>query len=360
MHLHCNTMQLSCTVLSVTELDDSSVDWSVVESWLAAKGVAYGQVTAIKQIGGGTQNLMFRFRCGDARLVLRRGPRHPRPHTNDALRREARVLSALAGSGVPMPQLVAAEPDESVLGSAFYVMDPVDGFNASISLPPLYESNPEIRRAMGFHAVDALLALGAVDAERVGLGDLGRPDGFLERQVPQWLGTLDKYVALDGYPGHSLPNVDELADWLTQHRPPAFLPGIMHGDFHMANLMFRNDGPQVAAIVDWEMCTLGDPLLDLGWLLATWPQDGAITMSAGVTDLPTRTELVAHYAAAAQRSVVHAPWYAVMASFKLAIVLEGTHARACAGKAPKNTGDLLHAIAIGLLKNAMVFIGKGI
>jgi aminoglycoside phosphotransferase (APT) family kinase protein len=110
MHLHCNTMQSSCTVLTVTELVDSSVDWSVVESWLAAKGVAYGQVTAIEQIGGGTQNLMFRFRCGDAELVLRRGPRHPRPHTNDALRREARVLSALAGSGVPIPQLIADRP----------------------------------------------------------------------------------------------------------------------------------------------------------------------------------------------------------------------------------------------------------
>ncbi|PXX08897.1 aminoglycoside phosphotransferase (APT) family kinase protein [Mycolicibacterium moriokaense] len=360
MHLHCNTMHVSCTVPSVTVLVDSSVDWSVVESWLAAKSVAYGQVTAIEQIGGGTQNLMFRFRCGDAELVLRRGPRHPRPRTNDALRREARVLSAIAGSGVPIPQLIAAEPDESVLGSAFYVMDPVDGFNASVSLPPLHASNAEIRRAMGFHAVDALLALGAVDAEQVGLGDLGRPEGFLERQVPQWLSTLDKYEALDGYPGHSLPNIDELADWLTQYRPPTFLPGIMHGDFHMANLMFRNDGPQVAAIVDWEMCTLGDPLLDLGWLLATWPQDGAIGVSSNVSDLPTRTELIAHYAAAAQRSVEHAPWYAVMASFKLAIVLEGTNARAHAGKAPKDVGDLLHTIAIGLLNNATVFIEEGI
>jgi len=200
-----------------------------------------------------------------------------------------------------------------------------------------------------------------VDAEQVGLGDLGKPEGFLERQVPQWLGTLDKYATLAGYPGHDLPNIDELARWLTQHRPPSFLPGIMHGDFHLANLMFRNDGPKVAAIVDWEMCTLGDPLLDLGWLLATWPQDGAIALSgSGVSDLPTRAELIAHYAAAAQRSVEHASWYAVMASFKLAIVLEGTHARARAGKAPKSVGDMLHAIAIGLLNNATVFIERGL
>ena len=239
-------------------------------------------------------------------------------------------------------------------------MDPVDGFNASVALPPSHESNSEMRRAMGFEAVDALLALGAVDAERVGLGDLGKPEGFLERQVPQWLGTLDKYAALDGYPGHQLPHVDELAGWLAQHRPPTFLPGIMHGDFHLANLMFRNDGPAVAAIVDWEMCTLGDPLLDLGWLLATWPQDGAIGPFGRISDLPTRTELVTHYAKASQRSVDHAPWYAVLASFKLAIVLEGTNARAHAGKASKATGELLHAIAVGLLNNATLFIERGL
>jgi aminoglycoside phosphotransferase (APT) family kinase protein len=345
----------------MTELGESPIDWAVVESWVAAKGVAEGRVTEIEPIGGGTQNLMFGFQCGGARFVLRRGPRHLRPHTNDALRREARVLGALADSGVPIPRLVAAEPDESVLGSAFYLMEPVDGFNPSVSLPPLHESNAEIRRAMGFNAVDALLALGEVDAERVGLGDLGKPEGFLERQVPQWLGMLDGYAKLDGYPAHDLPHVDELAGWLTEHRPSTFRPGIMHGDFHMANLMFRNDGPQVAAIVDWEMCTLGDPLLDLGWLLATWPQDGAIGLpGGGVTEMPTRTELITHYGAAAQRSVEHALWYAVMASFKLAIVLEGTNARAHAGKAPQATGDMLHAIAIGLLDNATAFIESGL
>jgi aminoglycoside phosphotransferase (APT) family kinase protein len=344
----------------VTELVDSSVDWAAVESWLAAKGVVVGLISEIEQIGGGTQNLMFRFRCGDARLVLRRGPRHLRPHTNDALRREARVLSALDGTGVPIPRVVAAEPDESVLGSAFYLMEPIDGFNPSVALPPLHESNVEMRRAMGFEAVDALLALGAVDAEQVALGDLGKPDDFLERQVPQWVDTLDRYTRFDGYPGHILPNVDDLADWLTRHRPSSIQPGIMHGDYHLANLMFRNDGPQVAAIVDWEMCTLGDPLLDFGWLLATWPQDNAIGPLGTVTDLPTRTELIAHYAAAGQRSIEHALWYTVMASFKLAIVLEGTNARAHAGKAPKATGDLLHAIAIGLLDNATVFLEKGL
>jgi len=177
MHLHCNPMQMSCTVLFVTELVDSSIDWAAVESWLAARGVADDKVTGIEQIGGGTQNLMFKFQCGDAHLVLRRGPWHLRPHTNDALRREARVLSALAGTGVPIPRLVAAEPDESVLGSVFYLMEPVDGFNASVALPLLHESNPDIRRAMGFEAVDALVALGAINAERSASATSASPKG---------------------------------------------------------------------------------------------------------------------------------------------------------------------------------------
>jgi aminoglycoside phosphotransferase (APT) family kinase protein len=357
MQLYCNQMQMSCTVGFVTELLDSSLDWAAIESWLAATDVADGPITDIEPIGGGTQNLMFRFWCGDSCLVLRRGPRHLRPHTNEALRREARVLSALAGTGVPTPRLVAAEPDESVLGSVFYLMEPVDGFNASVALPP---SHSTMHRAMGFAAVDALLALGAVDAERVGLGDLGKPDGFLKRQVPQWLSTLDKYAALDGYPGHQLPHLADIADWLTQHRPPSFLPGIMHGDYHLANLMFRKDGPEVAAIVDWEMCTLADPLLDLGWLLTTWPQDGGFGPFGEMRDLPTRAELLEHYAKSSQRSVDHAPWYAAMASFKLGIVLEGTNARAQAGKAPQATGDFLHGIAIELLDNATLFIEKGL
>jgi aminoglycoside phosphotransferase (APT) family kinase protein len=354
-------MRTPCTVIDVIVRGESSVDWNAIASWLAAKDIALGQITDVEQIGGGTQNLMFAFQCGDVRLVLRRGPEHLRPHTNNALRREARVLNALAETDVPIPRLVAAEHDESVLGSVFYVMEQVDGFNASLGLPSLHQSDAKMQRAMGFQTIDALVALGAVDAERVGLGDIGSPEGFLERQVSQWLSTLENYATVEGYPGHQLPNVDDLGDWLTRHRPPSFEPGIMHGDFHLANLMFDNNGPTVAAIVDWEMCTLGDPLLDLGWLLATWPQDGAFGAFGVMADLPTRNELIEHYAATTtRRSPEHARWYAVMASFKLAVMLEGTNARAHAGKAPKATGDLLHATAVRLLTNATVFIEKGL
>src|SRR5262249_14530970 len=159
-------------------------------------------------------------------------------------------------------------PDETVLGAAFYVMEWIDGVNPAQDLPG-YADEPSARYAMGLAAVDALAALGAVDHEAVGLGDLGRPAGFLERQVRRWLSELASYRDLPGYPGPELPGLPEVAAWLERNRPATFRPGIMHGDYHLANLRYALDEPRVAAIVDWEMCTIGDPLLDLGWLMAT-------------------------------------------------------------------------------------------
>lgn len=349
----------------MTGMQQSAVDWTVLESWLKDKGIAAGAIEDVAPIGGGTQNLMFSFVCDGKRFVLRRGPVHLRSTTNEAMRREAKVLAALADTPVPKPRLVAAETDETVLGAVFYLMEPVEGFNASVGLPELHGADEDIRRQMGFKVVDALAALGSVEPSEVGLDDFGHPEGFLDRQVPQWLRMLDKYAELDGYAGHQLPEVDALAEWLIANKPEEFTPGIMHGDFHLANLMFRNDGPEVAAIVDWEMSTVGDPLLDLGWLLATWPSgDVAASATSGALGhlggLPTRAEIVQYYATVADRPVDNARWYTVMASFKLAVILEGTHARAGAGKAPKPVGDFLHSMAVALLTQAKRFTEEGL
>ena len=193
-------------------------------------------------------------------------------------------------------------------------------------------------------------------------GSLGRPEGFLERQVAQWLAKLESYARLDGYPGHAIPYVAEVAGWIERTRPVASAPGIMHGDFHLANLLFERDSPEVAAIVDWEMSTIGDPLLDLGWLLATWPNDewcplpGAVCAAGG---LPRPDELVTRYAEQGDRDASRADWYQVLACLKLAVVLEGTHARACAGKAPRSVGETLHATAVQLLDRARAVIDHG-
>ncbi|GAA1549199.1 phosphotransferase family protein [Actinomadura kijaniata] len=350
------------------QIDPELVDFAVLAGWMDRQGLPGGPFEDVTPLSGGTQNVLVRFRRGGRDYVLRRGPRHLRARTNDVLRREARVLSALDGTDVPAPRVIAACPDETVLnGAVFYLMTPIEGFNATVALPDLHRGDADVRHAMGLNAARALSALGAVDHEAVGLVGFGKPEGFLERQVGRWMSELESYGALDGYPGPDIPGLDKVASWLDGNRPATWRPGVMHGDYHLANLMFAPDGPDVAAIVDWEMCTIGDPLLDLGWLLATWPAgDAESAMLAGplgeAGGLPSPGELVAAYGerpeAAAGRDLSSITWYAVLASFKLGIVLEGTHARAFAGKAPKETGDLLHSITLGLFRRAQAFIAS--
>jgi aminoglycoside phosphotransferase (APT) family kinase protein len=278
------------------------------------------------------------------------------------MRREARVLGALAGTDAPHPGLIAAEGGEDVLGAAFYLMEPIEGFNATVGLPPLHAGDPKIRHAMGLALVDGIAALGRVDHVAAGLSDLGRAEGFLERQVGRWKKQLDSYREYEGWAGPGeIEGIEEVGAWLDAHRPRSFKPGIIHGDYHLANVMYRFDGPELAAIVDWELTTIGDPLLDLGWLLATWPEDGqAKAGDVSVTPwdgFPTAAELVDRYAGQSERDLSAIHWYGVLACYKLGIILEGTHARAAAGKAEVATGDRLHAQTLGLFRRALRWIG---
>jgi aminoglycoside phosphotransferase (APT) family kinase protein len=231
-------------------------------------------------------------------------------------------------------------------------MQPIDGFNATVGLPDLHASDPKLRHRMGLSMVDAIACLGRVDHEAVGLADFGKPQGYLERQVARWRRQLDGYRAMEGYPGPDIPGLDRVAQWLEAHRPAEFEAGILHGDFHLANVLFEPGGPELAAIVDWELSTIGDPLLDLGWMLATWPEPmggGAAAVGVAPWDgFPSAEELIARYAERSPRSVDAIAWYEVLACYKLGIILEGTHARACAGRAPKATGDALHATTLSL------------
>jgi aminoglycoside phosphotransferase (APT) family kinase protein len=346
------------------------IDFDTLDGWMTAQGLrAEGLPGAgferVDTLAGGTQNVLLRFERGGRAYVLRRGPPHLRPKSNDALRREAQVLRALAGTDVPHPGFIAGCMDESVMnGAVFYLMEPVDGFNPSVTLPALHASDARIRHAMGLRMADAIARLAAVDHVAVGLGSVGQPERFLERQVGRWISELESYSRFEGYPGPEIPGVEEVARWLDANRPPQSRAGIIHGDYHLANVMFSYTGPELAAIVDWEMCTIGDPLLDLGWLLATWPnQDGGGpspgAVGAGLAaagGLPTTRELVATYAERSDRDLSAIDWYAVLACFKLGIVLEGTNARAYAGKAPRAVGDMLHATTLGLFTRAQALI----
>jgi aminoglycoside phosphotransferase (APT) family kinase protein len=345
-------------------IDAELVDFNILAGWMDDEGLARGDISGVESLAGGTQNVLLQFERGGRAYVLRRGPRFLRPKSNEVMRREQRMLRALAGSDVRHPRFIAGCEDESVMnGAVFYLMEPVNGFNPSVALPPLHASDPAIRSQMGFEMADGIAALGRVDYVAVGLEGFGQPDGFLERQVPRWMSELDSYSRMEGYGGPDIPGVDRVAAWLEQNRPTAWSPGIMHGDYHFANVLFSYDGPQLAAIVDWEMCTIGDPLLDLGWLLATWPDanNPSAGVGAGIAaagGLPGTDEVVARYATGSTRDLSAVGWYAVLACFKLGIVLEGTHARASAGKAPKAVGDMLHATTLGLFSRAVTMIEK--
>lgn len=333
------------------------IDLARLEQWLDAEGVGSGPLENVRPLAGGTQNILLAFDRNGEPYVLRRPPLFPQYDGNATIRREARFLTALRGSSVPHPPIIADCPDPDVLGASFYVMRRIDGFNAHDRLPPLHAGDAAIQRAMGFALVDGIVALGRIDPFAVGLGDVGRVDGYLDRQVPRWLKQLDDYRQYDGWPGSdTLPGVAAVAEWLSENKPETFTPGIVHGDYHLSNVMFRSDGPELAAIVDWELASIGDPLVDLGWVVATWPDpSGPVPGTVGAqpwTGFPTAAELVAHYGRHSDRDLSRIRWYAVLGCFRLGILVEGTHARAFAGKADPVTGDRLHAQAVFLFDRA--------
>jgi aminoglycoside phosphotransferase (APT) family kinase protein len=342
-------------------VDESILDSDALALWMDSVGLPGGEFEKIALLAGGTQNILIRFTRGGAEYVLRRPPRHLRPKSNDALRREVRILTALCDTDVPAPRLIAACLDETVLdGAVFYLMTPVDGFNPVMALPELHAGSAPIRREMGLEAARGIARLSTVDHVSVGLGDLDRSTGFLDRQVGRWLRELDSYRTLAGYAGDNLPGIEESARWLDKYRPQSWRAGILHGDYHLANLMFSPEGPNLAAIVDWEMWTIGDPLLDLGWLIATWPTrpgpsavGGALAEAGG---LGPATDLVDAYSQLSDRDLSSITWYIVLASFKLGILLEGTYARSCAGLASEEIGRTMHLRALDLFAQATMWI----
>ncbi len=353
--------------MSETDMNDGGLlDIERLNDWLAGETDVPGRgpVTGVEKLTGGSQNNIYRMRREGGEFVLRRPPEHVRPNSNETMLREARVLGAIAGSDVPHPTLYAACSDLDVIGVAFYLMAPIDGFTPMGELPGRYATDPAWRRAIGRGLVEAAAALAAVDHEAVGLADFGKPDAWLERQVSRWRSQLDGYSKLEGYGAPDLPGVDALGEWLEANRPGECRIGIIHGDYQFANVMFARDEPRLAAVVDWELSTLGDPLLDLAWTLTAWWEEGdpegKTPQLQPWSDMGSRAELIAYYGEVSGRDMAPMPWFFALACYKLAILLEGTYARACAGKAPKAIGDGLHGYARWLLAKGNQFIASGV
>jgi aminoglycoside phosphotransferase (APT) family kinase protein len=280
----------------------------------------------VRYVSGGQSNEVFEVRQGERRWVLRRPAATALERADEGMRREHRVLSALDGTDVPHPAPAALCEDPTVIGSVFYVMEHLDGFVPVDPLPSPFDVDAGARRELIWCVIDALAALHAVDWRAAGLESFGRPEGFLGRQVVRWRSQLDHYRTRE------LPGIEVVERWLQTNIPAEQPPSIMHGDYHLGNIVAGHDLPaHLEGIVDWENATIGDPLLDVGYLLSTWPDptrpqesNGRIALHPGV---PTRTEMLARYAEISGRDLSAIDFYDVLSQYKLACMLEGVYAR---------------------------------
>jgi aminoglycoside phosphotransferase (APT) family kinase protein len=286
-------------------------------------------------IAGGKSNLTYRVASDAGEVVLRRPPLgHVLPTAHD-MAREYRVLAALQVTAVPVPRTLHLADSGGPLGAPFYVMERVVGHICRNSLPRGYADTPSDRRAIGQALVDTLARLHTVEPAEVGLGDFGRPDGFMDRQLRRWSQQWERSKTV------AVPAVERLADALIRSRPAQTARAVVHGDFRLDNTVLHPTRPgSIVAVLDWEMSTLGDPLADLGALLAYWSEesDDEILQAARVVPpvtaehgFPSRSDVIEQYASATGFDLDRVGWYQAFAFFKLAVICQGVAARAANG-----------------------------
>jgi aminoglycoside phosphotransferase (APT) family kinase protein len=316
---------------SVPTLDAGQIERLV--AWMDTADLSgVGEPLECRYISGGSQNEIYELRRGDLHSAMRIPPVTAPPDRDQGIVREWRIIEALGGTDVPHTEAIAVCTDPAVLGRTFYLMGFVDGWSPMDlhggPWPAPFDADTEARRGLAYALVEGIARLSLVDWQARGLDDLGHPDGFHERQVDRWTAFLERIK------GRELPGFDVASEWLRSHEPIDFVPGLMHGDYQFANVMYRHGAPaELAAIVDWEMGTVGDPKLDLAWVVQSWPEDttagdGAVGGYVDMTDMPSRSEILARYADVSGRQVDDIDYYIILARWKLAIVLEQGYQRA--------------------------------
>jgi len=307
-----------------------------VERFLDEQGLGHGPLHW-ERIGDGQSNVTFRIDREGSSWVLRRGPRPPLPRSAHDMVREARLLKALRAAGAPVPEILAVCKDERVLGVNFYVMSMVDGFVALDSVPPALDTEAG-RRGVSLTLVDTLVGLHAIDIEATRIAAFGRPAGYLQRQVARFASLWEVNST------RVLPDVDRLAGWLADNVPRSADATVVHGDYRLGNILLERTAPaRVAAVLDWELATVGDPLADLGYLVATYSDPGSedsFMELSPVTRRPgflTRDELIAEYGRATGRDLRALPWYWTLALWKSAIFSEAIYTRWRNGERPDDT-----------------------
>jgi len=308
------------------------MDFERLAAWMDDEGLpGKGEPVEHRFLSGGTQNEIYEIRRGDEGCVIRIPPPGAPADRDRGILREWRIIEALDGTDVPHTPAVAMCEDAAVLGRPFYLMGFVDGWSPmelTGGWPAPFDADLDARAGLAYQLVEGIALLSKVDWRAKGLQDLGRPDGFHERQVDRWTAFLERIK------GRELPGFDVAAAWLRAHRPIDYIPGLMHGDYQFANVMYRDGAPaRLAAIVDWEMGTVGDPKLDLGWVVQSWPEDTSASEASessyvDLAGMPSRPELIQHYARVSGRQVDDIDYYVVLAKWKLAVVLEQGFQRA--------------------------------
>jgi aminoglycoside phosphotransferase (APT) family kinase protein len=293
-------------------------------AWLEQEGLPLKESLHVDQLSGGSSNLTFRVRSGEYDWVLRRPPaRGALPTAHDVLR-EHHFMEALGATSVPVPEMVRPCADESVIGAPFYLMQRLEGviYGGPDTVQNL---SPDRAQNVAFDLVDALAGLHAVDPLTIGLSDLARPEPFLDRQIRRWAGQWERSKTQD------VPLLNEQFDRLRKARPEGNPCRIVHGDYNLANVMYRHEDPaRIIAILDWELSALGDPLADVGALMAYWGDAGRLLFERrgghprdAQTAFPNTDQLLDRYATTSGQSVDDVAYYELLATVKLAVICAG-------------------------------------
>ncbi|MGA2410308.1 MAG: phosphotransferase family protein [Candidatus Binataceae bacterium] len=319
--------------------DEEQLDWPKLTGYLRDHNVAGSdQPLAVKQFHGGHSNLTYLLRFGDHEWVVRRPPLGPLPPSAHDMAREYRVLSRIWEGFGAAPRAILLCEDPSIIGAPFFVMQRRSGFVIPNRRPldPGIRQDPATFRAMSEGFIDTLAGLHTVDYKQVGLEGLGRPDGFVKRQITGWMDRWEKAKTAE------VPVMNKLRAWFLDNLPPPQPPVILHNDYYLHNVMFAKDNSgKITGVFDWEMSTLGDPMVDLGIALNYWrdpddPQDlidlaegHAHTIQPGFL---TRSELAERYAERSGRDVSHIAFYRAWAHWKTATVIQQIYVRFVRGQ----------------------------
>jgi aminoglycoside phosphotransferase (APT) family kinase protein len=348
----------------IPERPDERLDTSRLEPYLRAHLHGAEEPLSVAQFHGGKANFTYLLRFGEREFVLRRPPLGPIPPGAHDMRREHRVLSVLHRRFSLAPQSLLLCEDESVIGAVFIVEERRRGFVIRDDIPDEFAGRPELNRRIGFALVDALADLHRVDPAEIGLDGLGRVEGFLERQLSGW--TRRWEASLGGQEeARSRAAMAPVLDWLARRRPAERAGALLHNDYRLDNcLLDTGDPARIVAVLDWDMCTQGDPLADLGYVLNYWVEPGddpewreIASMPTWRNGFPSRPEAIQRYGERTGSDVGEILWYQVFAAFKLAVIIQQIYIRYVRGQTQDARFANYWRRVLGLARKAQVLIG---